>query len=252
MIIINGITLDGWIENKWGGEINIGSGGLKSWDMANVLLPDPLCSKGEEQAKIQKSADEGKVVYAIDGSKYIVRCGALSDISSPQLPSGNVTTTITSAKAGDIILLEANVVGNCIIVAIDNYGKFYTITKSQVIDVKITDEWDKYIFKWRVCYGDSAGAVNIITIPVSSNPFLSQKTNTNTKRIRINTCSSAQAMMLQALLGQSVSVSDTEVSFSGILSRIDLRYIADDMSDVETKQRQGVDIYAGTVEVTLT
>lgn len=259
-VSIGSVTLDdAWIVNKYGGEYSTsgaGGGGLKQWidehGQEAFALPVPPCQKIIEEIKA-KSEKGKRVIVALDGTEYIVECGSLSDINNPTPPSASVSASTGNAKVGDIIFILVNLQGNVVWQGVDNYGQTHTLSRSGIVTVRITDEWDKYVLRWNACSATDSIGSGTVTIVVSPNPrYSTSRTTGARKQIRINTCTSTQARALGALLGSAVNVSDGEVSFSGTVVRVELTYVADDMPDIAVKSRQGVDIYTGIVEVETT
>jgi hypothetical protein len=254
MITINGMDFDGWIRNKFGGKVQKEKGGMKKWIVNGspaIQLPIYPCEKVMQD--IKEKEKNRRVITAIDGTEYIVFCGGLSSgTTNPLPPSVSVSASATSLKVGEYLFITVVIEGNAVWKGIDNYGQEYETSKTKIYTVRMTDEWDTYVLVWNACDGSRSIGTGAIEVSVQPNTALSFSTTDKTREIFINKCTTSQAVAISSLLGQTISVSDGEVSFTGILVSIDLRYVADDMSDVDTKRLQGVDIYTGTLEVELT
>ncbi|RUM29101.1 MAG: hypothetical protein DSY42_07185 [Aquifex sp.] len=71
-------------------------------------------------------------------------------------------------------------------------------------------------------------------------------------KIRVNTCTYQQAMLLKdiALSGETVTVDDEGFSFTGKIKKVDLRHFVRDIKEPAIRQR--ADIYTGWLEVEAT
>ena len=244
MITINGTyTLnDAWLIDKF-----VGTAPLKRWDTANepFALEPPPCVRLQEEAK---KIDQKRVITAIDGTEYVVECGSLADISNPLPPSVSVNVNKNAVKVGEFIYITVDIVGNALVSAVDNYGRTYYITRSRVVDVRALDRYDTYVFAYRIC---PAGTTGRIEVSVSGAGEVEEQRQKKTKTVFVNRCSTADAQYIYSLLGTAATVADAEVSYTGIITKVDLKYIVQDMDDVATKNNQGVDIYTGTFEVSI-
>lgn len=235
---IGTITLnDAWIRNKWGGRASAST--IKKQATAqkidSLVLP-PCDAKSKEEKR--------SVLYAIDGTEYISYCN--SAVNSPE-PSGSVSVYSSapgSVRVGENIHIVVNMQG-LIFRAIDIYGKLYRLTEPDTITVRITDEYDSYVMKYVFCKADgteySRGQISLnVQIEEDSK-------NSSEKEVVINTCTSAQARALGLMLGTKTVIADEDVSFTALITEVNLEYVAGDMVDTAVRTKQGVDIYKGTL-----
>jgi len=227
---IGTLTLaDAWIRNKWGGRAD-----------KRRLLTDRVNSLVLPPCNV-KMARERPVAVAIDGTEYYARCiGWQRD----EPPTANLQVFSPGiAKPGDVIFIAVEV-ERCTFRAVDVYGQTYNLQSPETIRVQVKDSYEMYVMKYRFC-GDGGEVVNegLIEIPVET-----QLSDAYEKEIVVNTCTSAQARTLGLMLGTRVDISDEDVSFpDALIVEVNLEYIASDMVDTETRNRQGVDIYKGIV-----
>lgn len=247
MIRINGniIIEDGWVVDKYSKSTDTT---LLDWEKFGFYFPYPDCDT------IYKSAsnEDAKVVTSLTGKKFIVRCNSLQDLQNPQQPRYSINVDRPSqVRVNDVIYINVEIDGSVVIGAYDNYDKFFTFTKTQLVPVKITNRYNKYILKYRACSGSSS-STGSITIDISPDKKPDRKT------ININGCSRQQASILSSLVNQRVVIEDGymdgsnmvfDYQIEGIITKLNLKYIADDMADFPTSHRQNVAIYNGTVEV---
>jgi len=227
---IGTLTLaDAWIRNKWGGRAD-----------KRRLLTDRVNSLVLPPCNV-KMTGERPVAVAIDGTEYYARCiGWQRD----EPPTANLQVFSPGiAKPGDVIFIAVEV-ERCTFRAVDVYGQTYNLQSPETIRVQVKDSYEMYVMKYRFC-GDGGEVVNegLIEIPVET-----QLSDAYEKEIVVNTCTSAQARTLGLMLGTRVDISDEDVSFpDALIVEVNLEYIASDMVDTETRNRQGVDIYKGIV-----
>jgi hypothetical protein len=227
---IGTLTLtDAWIRNKWGGRAD-----------KRRLLTDKVNSLVLPPCGVKMSG-ERPVAVAIDGTEYYARCVGWQQDKPPTANLQIVSPSV--AKPGDIVFIAVEIEG-CVFRAIDVYGRTYSLQNSETLQVQVNDSYEMYVMKYRFC-GDNGMVVNegLIEIPVET-----QLNDGYEKEIVINTCTSAQARVLGLMLGTRVDISDEDVSFpDALIVEVNLEYIATDMVDTATRNRQGVDIYKGTV-----
>lgn len=242
---IGSITLnDAWIRNKWGGRYQKDNSVIKkkatAKKISSLILPPCLAKSKEEKRK-------ENVIYAIDGTEYIINCNSAVP-SDPPPPSGSVSVFSSSpgkAIVGETVLILVQM-ERLTFRAVDIYGKFYKLTESDIITVKITDEYDQYVMKYVFCKeGGTAFREDQITLTIEIGE--GENKDSSEKEVVINTCTSAQARALGLMLGTKTIIADSDVSFQALITEVNLEYVAEDMVDVAVRTRQGVDIYKGTV-----
>jgi hypothetical protein len=235
---IGTITLnDAWIRNKWGGRTSAST--IKkqaTTQKINSLILPPCTAKSKEEKR--------NTLYAIDGTEYISNCGSTVG-GSPPIGSVSVYSSASgSAQVGETIYIVVSMDG-LIFRAIDIYGRLYKLTESDIITVKITDEYDRYVMKYVFCKEDGTeyqrGQISLNVRIEEGNKDSSEK------EVVINTCTSSQARTLGLMLGTKTVIADEDVSFYALITEVNLEYVAGDMVDTATRTRQGVDIYKGTV-----
>lgn len=237
-IILN----DAWIKNKWGGRYQKDNSVIKkkatAKKISSLILPPCSVRSKEEKSK--------NVVYAIDGTEYIINCNSAVP-SAPPLPSGSVSVLSSSpgkAIVGETVLILVQL-ERLTFRAVDIYGKFYKLTESDIITVKITDEYDQYVMKYVFCQENgTAFREGQITLTIE---IEEGNKDSSEKEVVINTCTSAQARALGLMLGTKTIIADSDVSFQALITEVNLEYVAEDMVDVAVRTRQGADIYKGTV-----
>jgi hypothetical protein len=235
---IGTITLnDAWIRNKWGGRASASI--IKkqaTTQKINSLILPPCTAKSKEEKR--------SVLYAIDGTEYISNCNSAVE-SSP--PTGSVSVHSSSpgsAQVGENIHIVVSMEG-LIFRAIDIYGRLYRLTESDIITVRITDEYDRYVMKYVFCKEDGTEHYRgQISLAVQAEE---ESKDGSEKEVVINTCTSSQARALGLMLGTKTVIADEDVSFYALITEVNLEYVAQDMVDTATRVRQGVDIYKGTV-----
>jgi len=235
---IGTITLnDAWIRNKWGGRVSAFA--IKkqaTTQKINSLILPPCSAKSKEERR--------SVLYAIDGTEYISNCSS-AVAGSP--PTGSVSVYSSSpgtARVGENIHIVVNMEG-LIFRAIDIYGRLYKLTESDIITVRITDEYDRYVMKYVFCKEDGTEYYRGY---ISLNVQVEEESkDSSEKEVVINTCTSSQARALGLMLGTKTVIADEDVSFYALITEVNLEYVAGDMVDTATRIRQGVDIYKGTV-----
>lgn len=241
---IGSITLnDAWIRNKWGGRYQNSVIKKKATAKKISSLILPPCSARERRRE--------NVIYAIDGTEYIINCNSAVP-SDPPPPSGSVSVLTSSpgkAIVGETVLILVQF-ERLTFRATDIYGKFYKLTESDIITVKITDEYDQYVMKYVFCKDDGTafgGDQITLTIETEEDSTTSANKDSSEKEVVINACTSAQARTLSLMLGTKTIIADSDVSFQALITEVNLEYVANDMVDVAVRQVQGVDIYKGTV-----
>ena len=235
---IGTITLnDAWIRNKWGGRTSASK--IKkqaTTQKINSLVLPPCTAKSREEKR--------SVLYAIDGTEYMSNCNSAVE-SSP--PSGSVSVHSSSpgaAQVGEIVSIVVRMEG-LIFRAIDIYGKLYKLTESDIITVRITDEYDRYVMRYVFCKEDGT---EYSRWQISLNVQVGEESKDGSeKEVVINTCTSSQARALGLMLGTKTMIADEDVSFYALITEVNLEYAAGDMVDTAVRTRQGVDIYKGTV-----
>lgn len=246
---IGSITLnDAWIRNKWGGRYQKDNSVIKkkatAKKISSLILP-PCSAKSKEEKRKEN------VIYAIDGTEYIINCNSAVP-SDPPPPSGSVSVFSSSpgkAIVGETVLIRVQM-ERLTFRAVDIYGKFYKLTESDIITVKITDEYDQYVMKYVFCKEDGTafgGNQITLTIETEEDSTTSANKDSSEKEVVINACTSAQARALGLMLGTKTIIADSDVSFQALITEVNLEYVAEDMVDVAVRTRQGVDIYKGTV-----
>ncbi len=235
---IGTITLqDAWIRNKWGGRASASI--IKkqaTTQKINSLVLPPCTAKSKDERR--------NVLYAIDGTEYISNCSSAVGGSPPRGSVSVYSSSPGSARVGEIISIVVSMEG-LLFRAIDIYGRLYRLTESDIITVKITDEYDRYVMKYVFCKEDGTeyyrGQISL-NVQVEEN-----SKDSSEKEVVINTCTSAQARALGLMLGTKTVIADEDVSFYALITEVNLEYVAGDMVDTATRARQGVDIYKGTV-----
>ena len=228
MVTIGALTFDGWIRNKFGGNIK----DLKQAIASRLVLPP--CS-------ILPQKETRATYVAIDGTAYYADCTSTISDTTTIVANLTIEHPTLPLKDGDTIFIIVEV-KNAIFRAVDVYGNYYTATDNEIFPVKIRDEYNQYILKYRFC--KTNGTIH----SEGTRTFDVTVTASQEKEIVINTCTTAQAIALSSMLGQRTNITDTEVTFSNaLITEIRLEYIADDMSDVAVKALQGVDVYKGIV-----
>lgn len=247
---IGSITLnDAWIRNKWGGRYQKDNSVIKkkatAKKISSLILPPCLAKSKEEKRK-------ENVIYAIDGTEYIINCNSAVP-SDPPPHFGSVSVFSSSpgkAIVGETVLILVQM-ERLTFRAVDIYGKFYKLTESDIITVKITDEYDQYVMKYVFCKEDgTAFREDQITLTIETeeeDSTTSANKDSSEKEVVINACTSAQARALGLMLGTKTIIADSDVSFQALITEVNLEYVAEDMVDVAVRTRQGVDIYKGTV-----
>ena len=235
---IGTITLnDAWIRNKWGGRAfaSIIKKQATTQKINSLILP-PCTAKSKEEKR--------NVLYAIDGTEYISNCNSAVNSLTPTGSVSVYSSSPGSAQVGEVISIVVNMEG-LLFRAIDIYGRLYRLTESDIITVKITDEYDRYVMKYVFCKEDgtehSRGQISL-NVQVEE-----ESKDSSEKEVVINTCTSSQARALGLMLGTKTVIADEDVSFYALITEVNLEYVAQDMVDTATRTRQGVDIYKGTV-----
>jgi hypothetical protein len=235
---IGTITLnDAWIRNKWGGRVSASA--IKkqaTTQRINSLILPPCTAKSKEERR--------SVLYAIDGTEYISNCSSAVGGSPPAGSVSVHSSSPGSAQVGETIHIVVNIEG-LIFRAIDIYGRLYKLTESDIITVRITDEYDRYVMKYVFCKEDgtehSRGQISL-NVQIEE-----ESKDSSEKEVIINTCTSSQARALGLMLGTKTVIADEDVSFYALITEVSLEYVAGDMVDTATRIRQGVDIYKGAV-----
>jgi len=235
---IGTITLnDAWIRNKWGGRASasIIKKQATTRKINSLILP-PCSAKSKEEKR--------NVLYAIDGTEYISNCSPAVGGSPPTGSVSVYSSSSGSARVGEVISIVVDMEG-LLFRAIDIYGRLYRLTESDIITVKITDEYDRYVMKYVFCKEDGT---EYYRGQISLNVQVEEESKDNSeKEVVINTCTSAQARALGLMLGTKTMIADEDVSFYALITEVNLEYVAGDMVDTAVRTRQGVDIYKGTV-----
>jgi hypothetical protein len=235
---IGTITLtDAWIRNKWGGRAtaSIIKKQATTQKINSLVLP-PCTAKSKEERR--------SVLYAIDGTEYISNCNSAVGSSPPTGSVSVYSSSPGSAQVGEMVSIVVRMEG-LLFRAIDIYGRLYRLTESDIITVKITDEYDRYVMKYVFCKEDGTEySRGQISLNVQTEE---DSKNNSEKEVVINTCTSSQARALGLMLGTKTMIADEDVSFYALITEVNLEYVAQDMVDTATRTRQGVDIYKGTV-----
>ncbi len=235
---IGTITLqDAWIRNKWGGRASTPTIKKQATTRRiNSLILPPCSAKSKEEKR--------SVLYAIDGTEYIANCSSAVGGSPPRGSVSVYSSSSGSAQVGEVISIVASMEG-LLFRAIDIYNRLYRLTESDIITVKITDEYDRYVMKYVFCKEDGTeyyrGQISL-NVQVEEN-----SKDGSEKEVVINTCTSSQARALGLMLGTKTVIADEDVSFYALITEVNLEYVAGDMVDTAVRTRQGVDIYKGTV-----
>jgi len=187
----------------------------------------------------------GKGVIDINGETYFQ--GGSDTGSFVELRS--TSNALFSVEIGETLFVEFHLRKGEAIVAVDNFGNLFKVTTPKVHTLHVSQGFDKYALSFAVCKSASSRPVHAAGVSVKINPpKKSQALEVpSTIVVVVNRCTRQQASILAEQVGKVVIVEELDSQFSvvGILSKVDLRFIAEDLNPATTP----VDVFIGKLEI---